>query len=296
MINFVGIFLMSTVLLMCTHSVFEWDDNRTRRGIVGIVNDSLALEISERCWQETQEGFGMGIGDNTSDGCTNIGLDLVNFQDSLKGLPLLLKSDTTKTTFDYTFAANQIEDLAIIVGSNDGQHKLAKWQFGKGLGSFVSIEWKRSNCDADIEYKNRFNSDKFTTLRFHRWVNEKVLVLPKSVPGEDSCQYGILDMAKGEVNQYRYSQEDNWMSECIDLAYLNDKKVCVKTLENQVGIKLLIQNVQVDSLVYAEETEIQHVVFLGDYLKIFTVSGPRYDQKRNALIYAINNDAFQKIN
>jgi len=278
-------------LFSCGGTTFEWDEYRTRKAFVAVVNDSLSLYATARCWTKTDIGI---VGNYTEEGCTNIGLDLANFTDSINRQPVTLKSDTTNLDLEYNFEANQIGDSTIVVASKNGKMQLGKWTFGKPLNSFVKSSLQRNNCSVDIALENIFNNDRFTYyLKFHAWKDGKVIVLPKTFGQNDTCHYGLIDFSTGVIDQFSFLEAEQWITECNDIAYIEDEVFCVKVSEGAKTIALIKDNLGIDTLYFDDESVVEYAYFSGKYLIAFI--SPRFSNSGDLKIFAIDKNSFREV-
>lgn len=107
----------------------EWDSNRTVGGIFDVVNDSLALIVSKRCYVSTTE-YMLSSEDDYE--CTHSGLHLVNYR--TKQSPLW--SDTLDNGFGFM---GQISDSVLYGGGVES--RISFWKIGNKPESKAIKSW-----------------------------------------------------------------------------------------------------------------------------------------------------------
>jgi len=223
----ITIIIVSLSWNSCSKTTTSWDGGRRAGGILGIVNDSLALQMSVRCWTKTTTGF---MADDVSDGCTHEGLFLINYR--TKQPPLW--GDTLDSN---VFLRDQLSDSVLYGG--DRKTRISFWKIGEKPIVKDIRSWS-GNCSPSLIVE-----------RVRPWFNGTFLMLGDDIPdGGDSCQYAVLDTATGLVEQSRFSDVDAWMAGCEDINYFNGDVVCLKKSEStSCFINILTNDVLVDSIV-----------------------------------------------
>jgi hypothetical protein len=214
----------------------EWDAERRVGGVWGIVNDSLALIVSSRCYITTTEYL---LSSDDEYGCSHSGLHLVNYR--TKQTPLW------NDTLDYGFGImGQISDSVVYGGGVETQ--ISFWKIGSKPISKTIKSWS-GTC-----------SPRLYAERVRPWKNGTFIVLGTGIPqGGDSCQYATLDTATGKMEMSRFTGNNTWLKECEDIRYLNEKALCLKKVMNaSCGLELMIDGNVEDSL------RLDSCTFLGE--------------------------------
>ncbi|HSQ41992.1 MAG TPA: hypothetical protein VLM37_06915, partial [Fibrobacteraceae bacterium] len=267
--------LLSLTLLLggCTTTSTEWDEGRTAGGIFGIVNDSLALQISKRCYTTTTERL---LSTDDEYECSHSGLYLVNYR--TKQSPLW--GDTLDDGFGFM---GQLTDSIVYGGGVET--KISFWSIGQ------------KPVHADIGTWSGSCSPRLYADRVRPWKGGKFLILGTTIPDSgDSCQYGVLDTSTGVVTQSRFSDTDAWMAGCEDISYFDGKAVCLRAFidTNQYGMELVIDSVVQGSLLWDSATWLITKNLAGWYGSQFWISHPlenndgSVNERAGTLLYALD--------
>ena len=265
-IRWMGMLCLSLLLGLfgCTSVTTDW---RSRDGgaIRGIVNDSLALVESWRCYTTTTEE-GMSV--VYEDGCANPGLHLVNY----RAKETVLWGDTVGYSVG---TASQLTDSILIY-----------------FGGTVPYLWKVGQKPMKLAPWNETGSCSYyiTPSRIRPWSDGKLLVLADYIPDVASaCQYGLWDTATGELAMAHFSSEDAWMADCEDISYFDGEAVCLrKSTTATCGIDMVVNNEVVDSL------RMDSCKFLNEHVASWMGSYIRIETYRNYNNWAYGFDVVEK--
>lgn len=238
MIYFIWMCIGSLLLAGCTTSTFEWNEDRTApTGVRAIVNDSLSLQSSLRCWHKWVDHSFLFTTTDQYDGCSNEGLHLVNYRNK--------QSVVWQDTLDISIGIiGQLTDS--IVYGGDLNSEIHIWKIGRLPVKAKIASWS-GNCSESLK-KNMSG----TPFRMRPWEKNSLIVLGASLnSGGDTCQYAIFDSTTGVMEQARFIAANSWLSSCEDITYINNDIYCIKKSKaEKCGIDLIVNGVVTDSIVF----------------------------------------------
>ncbi|HPW94543.1 MAG TPA: hypothetical protein PLT31_05060 [Fibrobacteraceae bacterium] len=256
------ILAIALFLISCSRTEEWWDSERTAGRIVGIVNDSLALQTSHRTFHSQTGGamFGM-ISADASESYSikgNGGLHLVNYRSRQP----VVWGDTVNWE---TIIMGQVTDSMVYGG--DLENGIVLWKIGEKPRK-IKPKWSGS-CVGKL---HRYSASPASRFQIRPWMDEKLLVLgmgimPANTIGGDTCQYGVLDTLTGIILLKRFNAEEAWLASCLDFHFYKNNIICVqKNQLNNHQIDIWADGEKKDSAI----TQMQGIYteLLGKYVKI----------------------------
>jgi len=249
-------------LSSCSSDETSWDKNRGVKCIMAIVNDSLALLATTRCYSSEKINF---AGTTGNYGCTHDGLHLVNYR---KKQPTFW-SDTLNDSFysvsgTYITYEGQLNDS--VVYSWDKQ-QIGYWKIGS------KPVFKKQKSESHSCSGGSFSGE------IRTWKDDSFLIprpiRKKPLPGGDTCQYALFNIGTGHIEYSRFSGELSWLAEaeCEDMRYMSGQMVCLKkNFGNKCAIDLLVGG-EIKSTVVVEYCEndswnIEEITWHGNYVNV----------------------------
>jgi len=180
----------------------DWQEG----SLISIINDSLAILATKR--EQIGCSYQLFFGDVEMVKGFRSGLFIVNYRTKQK--PLL--GDTLN--YGLSLVANHFGKSSVLVFS-DNHEKFGFWEVGK-----KSIELKK------------FKSDSISNIYFYYhnvysarpWVDGNILL--KTETG--AYRLSILNPKNGQIEPFAFSGKYEWLAECVDMSYINNKIVCIR--------------------------------------------------------------------
>jgi len=247
-------------LFSCSSNEIEWDKKRCGGGFVAIVNDSMALLTTRRCYSSESENFAGTTGEN---GCTHHGLHLVNYR---KKQPPFWSD-----TLNYAFYSINYDDFrtegqwndSAVYSWRDETYRL--WKIG-----FKPIEKKVKSTSYSC-------GKGFSSNRIRTWSDSRFFMpyRKKMPPGGDTCQYALFDIITGHREEHRFAGELSWLAEteCDDIRYMAGQMVCLRrNVDDECTIDLLAGGELKSTLVIEpcdnSSLQIYEILWYGDYVGV----------------------------
>jgi len=204
----------------------DWQDG----SLISILNDSLAILSTSRKQIGCVDDFFFGKIEEEKD--NHPGLFLVNYRTKQK--PLL--GDTLN--YGLHVVGDYFRNFSVLV-FNSNHEKFGFWTVGKesmGLKRFQSD----SISNIYFNYHNVYNAKP--------WLNRNILLKT-----DGGYELSILNpgdgptSTTGRIDTFAFSGKYEWLAECADMSYINNKLVCIR--ENTEGnyIELVANDVVADT-------------------------------------------------
>jgi len=175
----------------------DWQEGE----LVSIIDDSLAILTTKReqidCVKE------LFFGDVESVKSFRSGLFLVNYRTKQK--PLL--GDTLN--YGLNVVANHFGKSSVLVFS-DNYGKFGFWEVGKKSINFIDFKYNYS-----IDY-----------IDARPWIDGNILL--KTISGAGIHRLSILNQKNGQTELFEFSSEYEWLAECANRSYINNKMLCIR--------------------------------------------------------------------
>lgn len=200
----------------------RWSEERSLGGVVGFVDDSLAIVNTSRFWhEEIYPAFGSSYDQS---GYAHPGLSLYNYRVQLDG-PVWSDTLDNSRDDDFNYIRGQLSDSVIWGG--DPKSEVSFWKIG-GKPQKMKIKKLFDGCSVEVRY----------TTKLRPWLDGKILVMgERSVPpdvkgfdmdslGNEYCQYGVLDTMRRTITYKKLEDDLKWIKKCDDVRAWNDNVYC----------------------------------------------------------------------
>lgn len=200
----------------------HWSEERSLGGVVGFVDDSLAIVNTSRFWhEEIYPAFGPSYDQS---GYAHPGLSLYNYRVQLDG-PVWSDTLDNSRDDDFNYIRGQLSDSVIWGG--DPKSEVSFWKIG-GKPQKMKIKKLFDGCSVEVRY----------TTQLRPWLDGKILVMgERSVPpdvkgfdldslGNEYCQYAVLDTMQRTITYKRLEGDLKWIKKCDDVRAWDDNVFC----------------------------------------------------------------------
>lgn len=200
----------------------RWSEERSLGGVVGFVDDSLAIVNTSRFWhEEIYPAFGPSYDQS---GYAHPGLSLYNYRVQLDG-PVWSDTLDNSRDDDFNYIRGQLSDSVIWGG--DPKSEVSFWKIGDKPQK-MKIKKLFDGCSVEVCY----------TTKLRPWLDGKILVMgERSVPpdvkgfdmdslGNEYCQYGVLDTMRKTITYKKLEDDLKWIKKCDDVRVWDDNVYC----------------------------------------------------------------------
>ena len=221
----------------CGEDTVYWAENRSLGGVVGFVDDSLAIVNTSRYWhEEVDPTFGTSYDQS---GYAHPGLSLYNYRVQLDG-PVWSDTLDNSRDDDFNYIRGQLSDSVIWGG--DPKSEVSFWKIGEKPHK-MKIKKLFDGCSVDVPY----------TTKLRPWLDGKILVLGNNRNpniegfyldslGDGYCQYGVLDTIQKMVTYKRLDGDLKWIKQCNDVRMWGKDVYCLYFDEKKRSSSLFVNN------------------------------------------------------
>jgi len=194
----------------------DWQEGE----LISIIDDSLAILATKK--EKIGCGKDLFYGNVEMVKGFRSGLFLVNYRTKQK--PLL------GDTLDYglNVVANHFGKSSVLVFS-DNYRKFGFWEVGKKSINFIDFKYGYS-----IDY-----------IDARPWIEGNILL--KTISGAGIHRLSILNPKNGQIEPFEFSGKYEWLAECIDMSFINNKMLCIRKNTGANNFELVADKIVTDT-------------------------------------------------
>lgn len=224
-------------------------ENYNEAEFLSFFNDSLALYKTSKAQYEYEKEYYFLEGDKCEPHRTGsiIKLWLANYR--VKQKPLLIDTLNLLNNYYYKIVPDYFKDSSLLVSGND---EFGLWKIGTD-----SVDLKKMSNSISIEEAILWKDDNILLKYYY-------------------SKLGVLDTKTGNIEPFD-NQEQERLSTCKDISYVNDNIICLRPNLKEGFYELVVDNITTDVNVIDSSVKASEIYFYGNYLlenniKVFKIN------------------------